>query len=154
MWLCIKESLDIMQNITGRKYWNLEIYRGLGWKTKFCCLFLLCSQLCIPFCKDRGWRAQLKSKQNLPRLCNKAALSMMRKNVAINIFKLQRELNRDLLGPGQVLDGMEENLLSSFLDELISWCVSPFLHASFTMVTEMWIHSICEHRHFQEMVSE
>lgn len=122
--------------------------RGPGWKTKLCCLFLFCSQLCIPFCKDYGWTALLKSKPNLPRLWNKAALSRMRKNVAINFFKLQRELNRDLLAPGQVLDGTEENLLSRFLDELISWCVSRFLHASFTMVTEMWIHSICEHQIF------
>lgn len=122
--------------------------RGPGWKTKLCCLFLFWSQLCIAFCKDHGWTAQLKSKPDLPRLCNKAALSRMRKNVAINFFKLQRELNRDLLAPGQVLDGMEENLLSRFLDELISWCVSPFLHASFTTVTEMQIHSICEHQTF------
>lgn len=71
----------------------------------------------------------------------------MRKNIVIN-FKLQRELNRDLLAPGQVLGCTEENLLSRLLDELISWCVSPFLPASFTMVTEMLIHSICEQQAF------
>lgn len=70
--------------------------RGPGWKTKLCHLFLFWSQLCIAFCKDHGWTAQLKSKPDLPRLCNKTALSRMRKNVAINFFKLQRELNRDL----------------------------------------------------------
>lgn len=122
-----------------------------GWRIKLCCLFWFCSQLCTPFYKDQGWTVQLKSEPNLPRFCNVAALSQDVEKCGYKLLQAEQRIEQRSFSPWTSKPLRQYGRKPSV--QVFGWkslpdVFSPFLHASFTIVTEMQIHSICEHQTF------
>lgn len=117
----------------------------LGWRTKLCCLFLFCSQLCISFYKNQGWTAQLKSKPSLPRLCNVVALSQDVEKHGYRLFQAEQRIEQRSFSPQTsepiIWYGKESSV------QVLGWkCFTSSSCITYNRVTETQIHSICKHQ--------